>query len=51
MVRLDKYLCDAGIGTRSGVKEMIKKGRVTVDGEVCKNPRSEERRVGKECGS
>lgn len=38
MVRLDKYLCDAGIGTRSGVKEMIKKGRVTVDGEVCKNP-------------
>lgn len=38
MVRLDKYLCDAGAGTRSGVKEMIKRGRVKVNGEVCKRP-------------
>ena len=38
MVRLDKYLCDAGIGTRSTVKELIKKGYVRVDGEVCKKP-------------
>lgn len=38
MIRLDKYLCDAGIGTRSSVKELIKKGRVKVDGEVCKKP-------------
>lgn len=38
MMRLDKYLCDAGIGTRSRVKEMIRKGQVTVDGEVCKRP-------------
>ena len=38
MIRLDKYLCDAGIGTRSGVKELIKKGQVKVDGAVCKSP-------------
>lgn len=38
MVRLDKYLCDAGIGTRSSVKELIKKGAVRVDGEICRKP-------------
>lgn len=38
MIRLDKYLCDAGIGTRSFVKELIKKGKVTVDGAVCRKP-------------
>lgn len=38
MVRLDKYLCDAGMGTRSGVKELIKKGQVKVNGEVCIRP-------------
>lgn len=38
MMRLDKYLCDTGMGTRSGVKELIKKGQVKVDGEVCKRP-------------
>lgn len=27
-MRLDKYLCDAGFGTRSEVKNLIKKGRV-----------------------
>jgi len=32
MERLDKFLCDAGAGTRSQVKAMIKAGRVTVDG-------------------
>ena len=34
MERLDKFLCDCGIGTRSQVKAIIKAGRVTVDG-VC----------------
>lgn len=34
MERLDKYLANAGVGTRSGVRELVKKGRVTVDG-VC----------------
>lgn len=36
--RLDKYLADAGLGTRSQVKDMIKKGKVTVDGNVAKDP-------------
>ena len=33
MERLDKFLCDSGIGTRSQVKLLIKGGRVTVDGK------------------
>ena len=32
MVRLDKYLCDCGAGTRSQVKQILKAGRVRVDG-------------------
>lgn len=32
MERLDKFLCDCGIGTRSQVKQLLKAGRVTVDG-------------------
>ena len=32
MVRLDKFLCDSGAGTRSQVKGILKLGRVTVDG-------------------
>ncbi len=31
-LRLDKFLADSGAGTRSAVKEMIRKGRVTVNG-------------------
>ena len=34
MERLDKFLCDSGIGTRSQVKMILKAGRVTVDGIV-----------------
>lgn len=37
MIRLDKYLCDMGMGTRSEVKKMIKYGQVMVDGILCKN--------------
>ena len=33
MQRLDKFLCDCGIGTRSQVKLILKSGRVTVDGK------------------
>ncbi len=33
MVRLDKFLCDCGAGTRSQVKLILKSGRVTVDGK------------------
>jgi len=32
MERLDKFLCDCGVGTRSQVKMILKAGRVTVDG-------------------
>ena len=31
MERLDKFLCDCGVGTRSQVKQILKSGRVTVD--------------------
>lgn len=34
MDRLDKFLCDSGVGTRSQVKIILKAGRVTVDGKV-----------------
>lgn len=32
MERLDKFLCDCGVGTRSQVKQILKAGRVTIDG-------------------
>lgn len=35
-MRLDKYLADSGIGTRSDVKELIRKGRITLNGETIK---------------
>lgn len=38
MERLDKFLCDSGVGTRSQVKPIIKAGRVTVDGSVIRDP-------------
>ena len=34
MERLDKFLCDSGVGTRSQVKAILKSGRVTVSGVV-----------------
>ena len=34
MLRLDKFLCDSGVGTRSQVKPILKAGRVLVDGQV-----------------
>ena len=34
MIRLDKYLADAGIGTRSEVKNLIRRKEVTVNGEI-----------------
>ena len=33
MERLDKFLCDCGVGTRSQVKAILKAGRVCVDGK------------------
>ena len=33
MERLDKFLCDSGAGTRSQVKQILKTGRISVDGK------------------
>ena len=38
MERLDKFLADAGAGTRSQVKQMIKSRRVQVDGVTASDP-------------
>lgn len=38
LLRLDKYLSDMGIGTRSEIKQWIRKGRVSVNDMVCKVP-------------
>ena len=38
MERLDKFLCDRGVGTRSQVKAILKAGRVTVNGKAEKDP-------------
>ncbi|MGN1140532.1 MAG: pseudouridine synthase [Oliverpabstia sp.] len=37
-LRLDKYLADAGVGTRSQVKQMIRKGQIAINGEPVKKP-------------
>ena len=33
IIRLDKYLADMGCGTRSQVKQMIRKGKVEIGAE------------------
>lgn len=38
MIRLDKYLADMSIGTRTEVKKLIRQGKVAVDGLIVKNP-------------
>ena len=38
LLRLDKYLADMGVGTRSQLKEWIRKGRVAVNGETVRSP-------------
>ena len=38
MERLDKFLCDSGAGTRSQVRQLLKAGRVSVDGKPEKDP-------------
>ena len=38
MERLDKFLCDCGVGTRSQVKAILKSGAVTVDGKAERDP-------------
>lgn len=38
MLRLDRYLADLGLGTRSELKAAIRRGRASVDGRVCRSP-------------
>lgn len=38
MIRLDKYLADMGVGSRQEVKQQIRKGTVSVDGQIIKTP-------------
>jgi len=38
MIRLDKYLADIGIGTRTEVKKLIRQGKVKVDDYIVKLP-------------
>ena len=44
LIRLDKYLADMQVGTRSEVKELIRKKRVTVNDNIvswkCARPTS-----------
>lgn len=37
LIRLDKFLADMQVGTRSEVKKMIRAGKVQVNGNICKN--------------
>ena len=36
MKRLDKFLVEMSVASRSAIKDMAKKGRITVNGEVVK---------------
>ena len=38
MIRLDKFLADMGVGTRSELKKAIRAGRVKIDGIIAKKP-------------
>ena len=38
MIRLDKYLCDLNIGSRSEIKEYIRKKLITVNGAIASDP-------------
>lgn len=38
LMRLDKCLCDLGLGTRSEIRDWIRGGRVSVDGRVLRRP-------------
>ena len=44
-MRLDKFLCDNNIGTRSQVKEYIKKGQVAINGQIVKSRRQRSMKI------
>ena len=37
-IRLDKFLADAGLGTRSQVKELVRKGKIKINNAAAKKP-------------
>ena len=37
-MRIDKFLANQNIGSRSQVKQYIKKGMISVNGTICKSP-------------
>lgn len=37
LLRLDKYLADVGVGTRSEVKKLLKQGLVTINGQIVRD--------------
>ena len=49
MMRLDRYLAEMGIGSRSSVKEMIRKKQVCVDGAAACGPEQKSLPGKKEC--
>ena len=40
-MRLDKFLVEAGIGSRTEVKQLLKKKQVTVNGEIKTSPQTQ----------
>ena len=46
MIRLDKFLAEAGVGTRTEVKKLIKAKKVTVDGVTVTLPETEGKHYG-----
>lgn len=46
VIRLDKFLTEMDKGSRSQVKEMIRKGKVTVNTQICKEA---ERKINPDC--
>ena len=40
-MRLDRYLANAGTGSRTEVKAMIRRGRVRLGGEICLDPQTD----------
>lgn len=44
-MRLDKFLVDCGVGSRSQVKTFLKKKQVTVNGQVETSPKARLMRI------
>ena len=45
MIRLDKFLSEMGLGTRSEVKKLIKTGQIAINGTVAVKPETDRKSV------